>query len=261
MAPLPEHLPIGSTMPTKKKELVTRSPARARARRQQSPGPATPRFHPGDQVRVRPGVRDPDFDDCVIGGWTGRILSTGEGEDGEHLCRVKWDRETLAKIPRAVKAQADVDDLDVSRMDLLPRSLERIAAPATSVDAGLSEHNQDDRIRAALGLRSSEDHPDVSEDTLLTYFMYLRKHLTFPFEAVHRDESGDWGDRATRVTVMGLLDPDESPEFDSGYGIVCVIKAKGRGSGEVPLADIEVKKSLTQHRLVYDYAIWFANNR
>ena len=52
------------------------------------------RFQPGDKVRVRYGVRDPDFPDIPLGGWAGTVKEVHQAE-GEATLLVAWDRATL----------------------------------------------------------------------------------------------------------------------------------------------------------------------
>jgi hypothetical protein len=52
------------------------------------------RFQPGDEVRVKHGVRDPDFLDIPLGGWAGTVKEVEEGEPPTTLL-VAWDRATL----------------------------------------------------------------------------------------------------------------------------------------------------------------------
>lgn len=51
-----------------------------------SHGKQQPRFGPGEKVRVRHGVIDPDFPDIPIGGWAGKVQET-EGQPASYLVR------------------------------------------------------------------------------------------------------------------------------------------------------------------------------
>ncbi|MCB8977189.1 MAG: hypothetical protein H6657_07160 [Ardenticatenaceae bacterium] len=53
-------------------------------------------FKVGDSVRVKSGVKDPDFQ-VAIGGWQGRILTLAPEEN---LADVTWDSLTLAQMPK-----------------------------------------------------------------------------------------------------------------------------------------------------------------
>ncbi|MBI4864135.1 MAG: hypothetical protein HY815_28345 [Candidatus Riflebacteria bacterium] len=227
-------------------------------------GPARPRpsFRLGDYVRVRSGVRDPNFDECIIGGWTGRVWATFEDRTGDKLCAVRWDSTTLQKILPAARKRCTRAILDYTGMDLPEDDLVRRSAPRARSDPKLSNQNLNDRIRRVFGLTAADRVPDVSPDTLLTYYLYLEKRVECPFEAVHRHRWEPLGTVSSRVTVTGILAPDESPESCLERGVICITsEGGGLTTHDVPLSLIEVEKSLPQHRLGYDYAIWFANNR
>ena len=51
-------------------------------------------FQIGAKVRVRSGVRDPDFPDIPLGGWAGTVKEV-ERAEGEVTCLIAWDRATL----------------------------------------------------------------------------------------------------------------------------------------------------------------------
>ena len=55
----------------------------------------------GDYVRVKKGIRDPDYSKFVIGGFQGTIFSVDEYPD-ETLVGIKWDEETLSKMPKKI---------------------------------------------------------------------------------------------------------------------------------------------------------------
>lgn len=54
------------------------------------------KFKIGDSVRVKPGVKDPDFN-TEIGGWQGRIVDIVP--ESENFADIAWDSQTLQQIP------------------------------------------------------------------------------------------------------------------------------------------------------------------
>jgi len=46
------------------------------------------RFEPGTKVRVRHGVRDPDFPDIPLGGWAGTIKDVERAVVSQSYCRL-----------------------------------------------------------------------------------------------------------------------------------------------------------------------------
>jgi hypothetical protein len=83
------------------------------------PDPAKEEFTVGDRVRVRPGVTDVMSSDMVLGGWTGAVAEI----DGE-MCCVRWDEETLAKMPSSYREHWQADALPVDSLWLSQRDLE-----------------------------------------------------------------------------------------------------------------------------------------
>jgi hypothetical protein len=214
-----------------------------------------PRFQLGAKVRVKHGVRDPDFPDIPLGGWAGTVKEVHRAE-GETTILVAWDRATLRGMHPIYKKRCERDGLELESMWLGDEDLEPddgtpvpIEPPTEIKTPPLSEKDQDDRVRMALGLTHDDPLPEVDHENLLTYHRYLSKNLAFPFTARYE----------MPVTVTGLLRPDEC-EIDEQYGII----ASGRDPEErveFPLAEIEVQGSSPSCRMVRDYAYWFHNWR
>lgn len=51
-------------------------------------------FRVEDKVRVKSGVRDPDFADIPIGGWAGTVQKSRQNK-GEIVYLIAWGRSTL----------------------------------------------------------------------------------------------------------------------------------------------------------------------
>jgi len=216
-------------------------------------------------VRVKYGVRDPDFPDIPLGGWAGTIKEVHQAQ-GETTLLVAWDRATLRGMHPIYKKRCERDGLELESMWLGDEDLEpdegtpvAIEQPTSIVTKPLSEKDQDDRVRMALGLTHDDPLPEVNHQNLLTYHRYLTRNLVFPFKARYEKPVG-WAKRIEMpLTVTGLLRPDEC-EIDEQYGII----GSGRAPEErvdFPLAEIEVKGSSPSCRMVRDYAYWFRNWR
>ena len=123
----------------------------------------------------------------------------------------------------------------------------------------LSEKDQDDRVRKALGLTHDDPLPEISHETLSAYYRYLAAHLKFPFAAIRGEvEIGPYSRKRATMTVTGLLDPDERGGLSVEDGLVCTGRDRDEEI-EFPLCDIEVKKKDPNFKLVSDYAYWFHN--
>jgi hypothetical protein len=79
----------------------------------------------------------------------------------------------------------DLDTMWLGEEDIEPDdgSPVPIQQPNSIITKPLSEKDQDDRVRMALGLTNDDPLPDVSRTTLLGYYRYLAVNLTFPFKA------------------------------------------------------------------------------
>ena len=228
-------------------------------------GSASPRFQPGDRVRVKSGVADPNYSDIPLGGWAGTI-EMSEQVDDQITYEIVWDRRTLDRMHPVYKNRCERDGLDPETMWLGEEDLEvddgtpiPIEQPTEIRTPPLSEKDQDDRVRKALGLTHDDPLPEISHETLSAYCRYLAAHLKFPFAAIRGEvEIGPYSRKRATMTVTGLLDPDESGGLSVEDGLVCTGRDRDEEI-EIPLCDIEVKTKDPNFKLVSDYAYWFHN--
>jgi len=212
------------------------------------------RFPIGAKVRVKSGVRDPDFPDIPLGGWAGTIQEV-ERAKGEVTYLIAWDRATLRGMHPIYKKRCERDGLELESMwlgdeDLEPGDCTRvpIEQPTSIVTKPLSEKDQDDRVRIALGLTHDDPLPDVSRKTLLAYHRYLAANLKFPFRA-RSDADG------MSLTVHRLFDPKEY-DPDEEDGLLCEARDR-EGAFTVPLSELD--DAVGNRKLVRDYGYWFHN--
>lgn len=224
------------------------------------------RFKLGDEVRVKQGVRDPDFPDIPLGGWAGTVKEVHQAK-GETTLLVDWNRATLKGMHPIYRNRCERDGLELEQMWLSQDDLEpddgtpvAIEQPTAIVTKPLSEKDQDDRVRMALGLTHDDPLPDVSEESLLAYRNYLAANLKMPIEAKFWVDTGQHARRRVTVKLTRLSDP-ESDEIDEEYGLT----GWGRGPDDVPielqLDEIELGKKDPNRRLLEDYSYWFHNWR
>jgi len=213
------------------------------------------RFEPGAKVRVKHGVRDPDFADIPLGGWAGTVKEV-ERAKGETTYLVAWDRATLKGMHPVYKKRCERDGLELESMWLCDDDLKpddgtpvAIEQPTSIVTEPLSEKDQDDRVRMALGLTHDDPLPEVSRKTLIAYHRYLAANLRFPLRA--RSEAD-----GTSLTVHRLLDPKECDPDEEG--LLCEARSR-EGPLDVPLSELD--KAVGNRKLVEDYAYWFYNWR
>jgi hypothetical protein len=213
------------------------------------------RFKPGDKVRVKHGVRDPHFPDIPLGGWAGTVKEVHQAE-GETTVLVAWDRATLRGMHPIYKKRCERDGLELESMWLGDGDLEPddgtpvpIEQPTSIVTEPLSEKDQDDRVRMALGLTHDDPLPDVTDEALLAYHRYLSANLKLPFK-VKSEADG------LSPTIRRLLDPKEY-DLDE-EGLLCEARSR-EGPFDIPLSEVEGGGE--NRRLVEDYAYWFHNWR
>jgi hypothetical protein len=212
-------------------------------------------FQPGDKLRVKYGVRDPDFPDIPLGGWSGTVKEV-ERAKGETTYLVTWDRATLKGMHPIYKERCERDGLELESMWLGEEDLElddgtpvSIEQPTSIVTKPLSEKDQDDRVRMALGLTHDDPLPDVSRKTLLAYHRYLAARLKFPFKAKSEADG-------MPLTIQRLLDPKECDPDEEG--LLCEARSR-EGPFDVPLSELD--DAVGNRKLVADYAYWFHNWR
>lgn len=221
---------------------------------------APPRFAIGDAVRVKSGIRAPEFADIPLGGWAGTITEV-DSDKRSHLYLVSWNERTLAAIPEVYRKRCERDgcepDMWLGEEDLEPDVGEPppIEQPTEIVTRPLSHGLGEDRVRMVFGLTSDDPLPDIDDDRLRQYHDYLTQKLRFPFKA-RLIELGSFMEEGLRkVTVERLLGADE---IDLDDGILCEVEEDGERFA-VPLSAIEVSSPYDVRRAIQDYAFWFVN--
>jgi hypothetical protein len=219
-------------------------------------GSVSPRFKPGDKVRVKLGVRDPDFADIPLGGWAGSVKQIEQAE-GQATILIAWNRATLRGMHPIYKKRCERDGLELESMWLGDEDVEPddgtpvpIEQPTSIVTKPLSEKDQDDRVRMALGLTHDDPLPDVSRKTLLTYHRYLAANLKFPFKATTERDG-------MSLTVRRLPDPKEY-DLDEDEGLLCEARSR-EGPFDIPLSELD--DAAGNRKLVRDYNYWLWNYR
>lgn len=216
-------------------------------------------FKTGDVVRVRHGVRDTDYPDMPLGGWTGNVVEVYD----DLMYMIKWSKETLASIHPVFKARCERDGLTFDQYCLGEDDLEldsggplNIEQPQQITTKPLVQNDQDDRIRIVFGLTSNDPLPDVNDESLSLYNEYLVNNLIVPFEAQQRVKFGS----PKSIKVIGIEDANETSMIDNEYGILCDAKSNER-LVSVPLTHLDNVTGTPNRQLVNDYNFWFHNWR
>ncbi len=213
-------------------------------------------FSVGDQVRVKYGTVDPDYPDLPLGGWAGTIVSI----DKDLVCRILLNSATLDQIHPVYRKRCQRDDLDfrflrMDQKDFDPDLGEGLPVerPTAIQTKPLNQNDQQDRIRAALGITTDDAVPVVEQATLHTYGEYLQAHLAFPFPATFSGHALQLrGGRG--ISVIGLADATSAK---SEYGLICKVK-DDQEIWEMPLGQLEASTNDPNSQLLQDYVHWFA---
>lgn len=228
-------------------------------------GSINPRFQVGSKVRVKPGISDVLFPDMPLGGWSGSVTEIIKAQ-GQINYLFKLDDRTLASIHPIYQERCEGEGLDFQIMSLRGEELELddgtpvpIEQPTEIKTPPLSEKDQDDRARMALGLTHDDPLPNVSPETLMTYYRYLTANLKFPFFTSCWAKSGPFTSKQVIVPIS-RLEPPVAEEFDEE----CPLYGIGIDQDEeieFPLEVIELKKNDPNYRLISDYTYWSDNWR
>jgi len=213
----------------------------------------------GDVVRVKPGVRDGDFD-IDMGGWQGRV---SEISPLENLICIDWDSLTLLNMPGAMIARCEEEGLGWDQFYLESSEVEPAAARDTKADVAKAVRKlQEEHAWDYLGEKGSgiaRVLAGVKADDEWAAFQawetHLRQVLRFPLAAVEVAEYQEVGPlrAGDKVDVQRII------EVVDMYGVIVAVRHK-RGSYHFPLCDLEATdKGSANHRFVQEYAVWFAN--
>ncbi len=230
--------------------------SRRRRRRRKRPAPGS-EFKVGDVVRVKDGIKDPDFD-VDIGGMRGRV----RGIDQEtRLVLIEWDSISLREMPSWTIAEAEKKGLDWSAMKLFIEELE----PSEPRDTEEDVQEAMDEIGEAHQWDWMGDENDLiphvlegvreEEEAFDRWLEYLTENLTLPARAEVAEFQERGPLQAGDVVTITRIEED----WEDLYGILVRVQA-GRRRYVFPLADLEIlDKDSKNHAIVDAYSVWFAN--
>lgn len=217
-------------------------------------------FRVGDCVKVRNGVKDPDFE-MDISGWQGRITVLDEFED-ETIAAIQWDSVTLKNMPPSLIEQCDEEGFDWSEISLSVEDIEPGVARDDEHEVEHVIHSMTKHIEFAhLGERGERIQQVISGieednyiDALSAWRSYLSGVLVFPLTAkVDEFEEEYPFPRGEEVQVLAL------GETDDVYGITAMIQ-HGAEERAFPLCDLAaLDKESKNYEAIKDYRVWFAN--
>lgn len=233
-------------------------------------------FKVGDIVKVRDGVKDPDFEGLEMSGWQGKIAEVFETSEGRTI-DIIWDNTTMNQIPDELLEKFEDGGFDSSSMILGEDDVEPAEARPEEdlierdITPLLTE--EDRKVAEILGKRKIY----VTHKNLKKYLKYLKENIElpglvtgredFPWEERYVFGYGDEGEyeemKKTRPSfrdTFHLL--DITYEGNEADGLIAEIKRIKDGKiFEMTLdyLESEDKKSINKE-LIDTYAVWYVNN-
>lgn len=230
-------------------------------------------FKVGDWVKVKKGIVVPDNPEYCIENWKGKIIKEFSAEADELVVLIKWDSQTLKKMPTDFIKECIHDGLEFSEMGLGINEIE-------CTEPGDYEEDPDKMIQALISFHTESlfikrdenskyydeqeqrivkilDGVDIENEEKVTekWAKYLDVNLEFPFKAevidIYRNIKGlDVGDVVNVKKIEGIHD---------SYGVVVEVRKRLRNY-DLPLSDLEVcVKNSKNYNNVDDYNFWFEN--
>jgi len=218
---------------------------------------------PGDSVKVKSCILEPNNKELEIGGWQGYVVNIKRKRNAENaLITIEWDSVTLKKMPEKYIIETAVEGLSWKTMVLHDTDIEEATARDNLKTLRRIQNKLEDKYYwksfGDEGLRIEKvlEGADIKDERecMLCWFNYLELNLTFHFKAEVSLESYSTSIRnGDIVTVKGLYD------FVDLYGIL-VTTLFERKRLYIPLVElIVIDEKSNNYQLIDDYNTWFSN--
>ena len=219
-------------------------------------------FKIGQAVKVKKGVMCPDYNGLCLEDYQGRIVDiVPQPNDETYIC-MEWDSLSLKSLPPEYITESLEEGLDYQMMYLSPDEIELTEERDKEDDVNNIQDEIHDKFKWAgsngedVIIRSIVDSisPDDDKARFDAWNEYLKKNITFPFEAriSEHPERGSLK-HGDKVKV------DNISFIDDQYGVVVEVK-KNRNSYYIPLCDLQAfEKTSNEYVPISAYTIWFAN--
>jgi hypothetical protein len=89
---------------------------------------SNPHYEIGLSVIVKEGIPDPDYGQD-LSGWQGRIIDIKDENKDDPLLLIKWDSQTLKKMPRSMTEACEKDGLASDQMYLYGNDVDPVISP------------------------------------------------------------------------------------------------------------------------------------
>jgi hypothetical protein len=223
---------------------------------------AAPEFKVGDSVKVKEGVPIPDYENLCIGGWQGRVIERYSEEHPPGIF-IQWDSITLRSMPREYIENCETEGFGYEEMtlsvdDVLPaeprdteEQVEEVQQEIAQSVSWLGLGEEGKRIRTVLEGVDEDDEVEAFD----AWEAYLRRALSFPFEARVTESKDGWVIRqGDRLRVTGIA------EVDDTYGVIADV-VRDNERYQFPLCKLEaVDQNSANWQLLKDHAVWWANH-
>ena len=237
----------------------------------------------GDSVRVKPEVKDPDYENDICG-WQGRV--THIDTDEKIIIEIAWDSVTLNQMPVEIIEASIEEGFDYSLMWLnendvdLTEPRDQQQAVEEKIEA-LNEQfgytSYDEQRKNIAQILDCKDL-SVTEENQDKFFDYLSEHINYPC-ILTGAEDFSWEE----PYLFGIFDKKEYKRLkkkrasytdhfklvklediiDDLRGILVKVKRIGdRKIFVLPLWDLKaIGQKDENHQLIEDYSFWMSNYR
>lgn len=215
----------------------------------------------GDYVKVKSGIKVPDFEYQLMDNWQGKVVDI---QKSENLVDIKWDSETLLNTPEKYLKDLIKKGYDYEIITLEISELEQTNRRDNSIQRKDIKSKLDAKLywielfeEDTKSIKYSKLFQGIKLDNYNQLFQkweeYLSENLEFPIQTeVVESPRG----RIRNGAKIKLLDIED---YDDMYGIFGIGKHE-REAITYPICNLEaINKKSKNYELLRDYAIWFAN--
>lgn len=213
---------------------------------------------PGDLVKVKPNIMDPDTGKYNLGGWQGRVTEIYGKAEEEKIVTIQWDSQTLQSMPKKFIQESVEDGYEYEEMNLGESELE-LTDPRDSVQDRNEIVQAIDAENAWFDLGEQgqriQQVVDACEDgfEMMDYwFEHLESNLEFPIRVKYVGDSNQSLHQGAEIILNGLEDADDF------YGVIGSGRYDRR-SVQVLLCDVQILEKDKKSEALDDYIVWFAN--
>lgn len=215
------------------------------------PEPGPPLYAVGQKLRVKRGTPDPDFSDIPLGGWVG-IVKELDVDDAENIYELELTPETLAAVPDVYESRCERAGIAHDTIRLAESALEpdpggpvNLEQPTRLVPLPLDHEEPEDQVRLIFGLTSDDPLPEMDEEALAHFHLYLTNVLRLPTAVLL--PGGQPG------RLIRIVHPEE--DFHP-YGLIAEVADADNERRRLPLVDLELPTNNPLGVVLFQYQTW-----